>query len=464
LAVDIGASGGRHIVGSVVDGKMVLDEVYRFGNGMDEDEEGTLYWDTDRLLQEIVTGLVKCRELGKIPTSMAIDTWGVDFVLLDAKDQPLGRAVAYRDSRTKGMDAKVYEKVAEEILYARTGIQMAIYNTIYQLEAVKETHPEYLEKAESLLMMPDYLNFLLTGQKAQEYTEASTSQLLNPSERTWDLDLIERLGFPKKLFGDLSMPGTNLGSLKKEIQERVGFDCDVILAPSHDTASAVMAVPSDEEDVCYISSGTWSLMGVYLDAPDCSDASRHADLTNEGGYGGKITYLANIMGLWMIQSVRNAHAAGLDYGTLCEMASKEQIGSLVDCQDETFLAPEDMALAVQEYCKKTGQEVPQTVPQLAAVIYNSLAKCYRDKLELIEGVTGKHYDKIHIVGGGSNAGYLNELTAKSTGRDVIAGPGEATAIGNILSQMLATGVFETEKDAKECVRASFDVTIYHAKR
>ena len=464
MAVDIGASGGRHIVGSVVDGKMVLDEVYRFGNGMDEDEEGTLYWDTDRLLQEIVTGLVKCRELGKIPTSMAIDTWGVDFVLLDGNNRRIGPAVAYRDSRTKGMDEAVYQQISEEELYARTGIQKAIYNTIYQLEAVKKAHPERLKQAQTFLMMPDYLNFLLTGKKAQEYTEASTTQLLNPKERKWDLELIEKLGYPGHLFGELSMPGTKLGGLIPEIRDKVGFDLDVYLAPSHDTASAVLAVPSNQEDICYISSGTWSLMGVLLNSPDCSEKSRQADLTNEGGYGGKITYLANIMGLWMIQSVRNAHAAGLDYGTLCEMASKEQIGSLVDCQDETFLAPEDMALAVQEYCKKTGQEVPQTVPQLAAVIYNSLAKCYRDKLELIEGVTGKHYDKIHIVGGGSNAGYLNELTAKSTGRDVIAGPGEATAIGNILSQMLATGVFETEKDAKECVRASFDVTIYHAKR
>lgn len=463
LAIDIGASGGRHILGSVVDGKMELDEVYRFRNGMDEAEDGTLYWDTGRLYDEIVTGLKKCKELNKVPKSMAIDTWGVDFVLLDQEDQLLGPAVAYRDARTKGMDAKVYEQVAEEVLYARTGIQKAIYNTIYQLKAVKETHPEYLEKAESLLMMPDYLNFLLTGRKAQEYTEASTSQLLNPAERKWDLELIERLGFPKKLFGTLSMPGTNLGSLKKEVQEQVGFDCDVILAPSHDTASAVMAVPSDEEDVCYISSGTWSLMGVYLDAPNCSDTSRQADLTNEGGYGGRITYLANIMGLWMIQSVRNVHAADLDYGTLCDMASYETISSLVDCQDDCFLAPEDMATAVQDYCKRTGQEVPRTVPQIAAVIYNSLAKCYKEKLLLIEGVTGKRYDKIHIVGGGSNAAYLNELTAKATGRDVVAGPGEATAIGNILSQMIATGVFEDEKSAKECVKRSFDVKIYHAK-
>ncbi|MBE5855411.1 MAG: rhamnulokinase [Lachnospiraceae bacterium] len=462
LAVDIGASGGRHIVGSVVDGKMVLDEVYRFGNGMDEDEEGTLYWDTDRLLQEIVTGLVKCRELGKIPTSMAIDTWGVDFVLLDGDNRRIGPAVAYRDSRTKGMDEAVYQQISEEELYARTGIQKAIYNTIYQLEAVKKAHPERLKQAQTFLMMPDYLNFLLTGKKAQEYTEASTTQLLNPKERKWDLELIEKLGYPGHLFGELSMPGTKLGGLSPEIRDKVGFDLDVYLAPSHDTASAVLAVPSNQEDICYISSGTWSLMGVLLNSPDCSEKSRQADLTNEGGYGGKITYLANIMGLWMIQSVRNAHAAGLDYGTLCEMASKEQIGSLVDCQDETFLAPEDMALAVQEYCKKTGQEVPRTVPEIAAVIYNSLARCYREKLLLIEGVTGKRYDKIHIVGGGSNAAYLNALTAKATGRDVIAGPGEATAIGNILSQMIATGVFENEKSAKECVKRSFDVKIYHA--
>ena len=460
MAIDIGASGGRHILGAVSDGKMELDEVYRFRNGMDE-KDGTYYWDTDRIFEEIVRGLAKCKELGKVPKSVSIDTWGVDFVLLNGDDEIIGKAVAYRDHRTSGMDEKVYRLIPEEELYRRTGIQKAIYNTIYQLMAVKIQYPQWLEEAQSLLMVPDYLNFLLSGKKAQEYTEASTTQLLNPHTRTWDYELIERLGLPRRLFGDISMPGTILGGLRKEIRERVGFDCDVVLAPSHDTASAVLAVPCDEEDVCYISSGTWSLMGTLLGKPDCSEKSRKADLTNEGGYGGRITYLANIMGLWMIQSVRNQYAPDLDYGALCEAASTEKIGSIVDCQDESFLAPEDMAKAVQEFCRKTGQEVPETVPELAAVIYNSLAKCYADKLSLIESMTGRHYDKIHIVGGGSNADYLNELTAKSTGRTVVAGPGEATAIGNILSQMIAAGVFEDEKSAGECILASFNVKTCH---
>ncbi len=460
LAIDIGASGGRHILGSLAGDKMELTEVYRFRNGMDEAPDGELFWDTERLFSEILTGLSMCRELGKIPKSVAIDTWGVDYVLLDDMDKPLGRAVAYRDHRTDGIDTEVYKKISEKELYARTGIQKAMYNTIFQLAALKKYHPELLSKAESLLMLPDYFGFLLTGKKAQEYTQASTTQLLNPIKREWDTELIsEKLGFPQKLFGRIAMPGSVLGTLRDEIRDKVGFDCTVTLAPSHDTASAVFAVPG-EGDICYISSGTWSLMGVELSHPSCTEESMEAGLTNEGGYGGRITYLSNIMGLWMIQSVRNELAKDLDYGTICEMASHEKIASIVDCLDNSFLSPKDMAAAVKDYCKKTGQEVPETLSELAAVIYNSLAKCYADRLSVIEEVTGKHYDCIHIVGGGSNASYLNELTARRTQRQIIAGPTEATAIGNLMTQMITAGVFADEKEAKECVRNSFDVKRY----
>ncbi|MCR4705819.1 MAG: rhamnulokinase [Lachnospiraceae bacterium] len=459
LAIDIGASSGRHILGCVKGGRIELEEVYRFANGMDE-EDGELSWDTERLFQEIVTGMKKCKEIGKIPESVGIDTWGVDFVLLDKKDQMLGKAVGYRDHRTDGMDSEVYKIIPEDELYRRTGIQKAIYNTIYQLMAVKKTHPDYLAAANSLLMMPDYFHFLLTGKKVQEYSEATTSQLLDPHTRKWDDELMKKLGFPRRIFQEVLMPGTVVGPLKDEIRDEVGYDCEVVLPPTHDTASAVLAIPTNEEHTCYISSGTWSLMGVELSEPNCSEESKKADLTNEGGYGGKITYLANIMGLWMIQSVRAKLAPSMGYGELCEAASKETIPSIVDCQDDSFLSPDDMVEAVKDYCRKSGQEVPETLPQLAAVIYNSLAKCYADKLHLIEGMTGVCYDCINIIGGGSNAKYLNELTAKSTGRTVLAGPGEATALGNILAQMLKGGIFPDVKAARECVKQSFEVKVY----
>ncbi|MGN0308704.1 MAG: rhamnulokinase family protein, partial [Lachnospiraceae bacterium] len=257
LAIDIGASSGRHILGSLVNGKIVLEEVYRFSNGMDN-IDGSLCWDVDRLFKEILTGMKKCKEIGKIPASVGIDTWGVDFVLLDKEDKIVGKAVGYRDHRTNGMDEEVYKLISEDELYARTGIQKAIYNTIYQLMAVKKLHPEQLEQAECLLMIPDYFHFKLSGKKVQEYSEATTSQLLNPVTRDWDYELIERLGLPGGIFQQIHMSGEAIGSLTAEVRAEIGYDCQVVLPPTHDTASAVMAVPSNEEDTCYISSGTWS--------------------------------------------------------------------------------------------------------------------------------------------------------------------------------------------------------------
>lgn len=459
LAIDIGASSGRHILGTVENNKIVLEEIYRFWNGMDN-IDGSLCWDVDRLFGEILTGMKKCKEIGKIPVSVGIDTWGVDFVLLDKEEKIVGKAVGYRDHRTTGMDQEVYKLISEEDLYARTGIQKAIYNTIYQLMAVKTQHPEYLEQAEALLMIPDYFHYKLCGKKVQEYSEATTSQLLNPYTKDWDDELIELLGFPRKIFQKIQMPGTAIGSLTEAVRKEVGYDCQVVLPPTHDTASAVMAIPSNGENTCYISSGTWSLMGVERNEPDCSKKSKEANFTNEGGYNGKITYLANIMGLWMIQSVRNQLAPDMSYGELCAQASREKISTIVDCQDDSFLSPDDMVEAIKSYCCKTNQQVPETLPELASVIYNSLAKCYGEKLEEIQKLTGVKYDRINIIGGGSNAVYLNQLTAKYTGTAVHAGPGEATAIGNILAQMLQAGVFTSLQEARRSVADSFAVEIY----
>ncbi len=459
LAVDIGASSGRHMLASMKDGKMQLEEVYRFPNGMDN-KNGTLCWDVERLITEIKNGLRKCKEIGKIPVSMGIDTWGVDYVLLDKDDNILGDTVGYRDSRTEGMDEKVYEVIPQDDLYARTGIQKQIFNTIYQLMAVKQSHPEYLEQAETILMIPDYFNFLLTGVKKNEYTEATTGQLISPKTNDWDYELINMLGYNSKMFLPVSMPGTVVGDFTEEVQKEVGFNCTVVLPATHDTGSAVLAVPTNDDDAVYISSGTWSLMGIERKEADCSMESMKANFTNEGGYDHRFRYLKNIMGLWMIQSVKKEFTEDLSFAEICEMASKETISSIVDCNDDCFLAPKSMIEAVQKFCRDTNQQVPETVGEISSVIYNSLAKCYGDTVEEIEAITGKKYSTIYVVGGGSNAGYLNELTAKYTGRKVSAGPSEATAIGNIIVQMLHDGVFASLPEARTCVKESFDVKMY----
>ena len=459
LAVDIGASSGRHMLASMKDGKMQLEEVYRFPNGMDN-KNGTLCWDVDRLITEIKNGLKKCKEIGKIPVSMGIDTWGVDYVLLDKDDNILGDTVGYRDSRTEGMDEKVYEVIPQDDLYARTGIQKQIFNTIYQLMAVKESHPEYLEQAETILMIPDYFNFLLTGVKMNEYTEATTGQLISPKTNDWDYELIDMLGYNSKMFRPVSMPGTVVGDFTEDVQKEVGFNCTVVLPATHDTGSAVLAVPTNDDDAVYISSGTWSLMGIERKEADCSMESMKANFTNEGGYDHRFRYLKNIMGLWMIQSVKKEFTEDLSFAEICEMASKETIPSIVDCNDDCFLAPRSMIEAVQKFCRDTDQPVPETVGEISSVIYNSLAKCYGDTVEEIEAITGKKYSTIYVVGGGSNAGYLNELTAKYTGRKVSAGPSEATAVGNIIVQMLHDGVFASLPEARTCVKESFDVKMY----
>lgn len=459
LAIDIGASSGRHMLASMKDGKMQLEEVYRFPNGMD-DKNGTLCWNVERLFTEIKNGLKKCKEIGKLPVSMAIDTWGVDYVLLDKDDRILGDTVGYRDSRTEGMDEKVYEVIPQDELYARTGIQKQIFNTVYQLMAVKESHPEYLEQAESILMIPDYFHFLLTGVKKNEYTNATTGQLVSPKTNDWDYEMIDMLGYNSKMFRPVSMPGTVVGEFTEEVQKEVGFNCTVVLPATHDTGSAVLAVPTNDDDAVYISSGTWSLMGIERKEADCSMESMKANFTNEGGYDHRFRYLKNIMGLWMIQSVKKEFTEDLSFAQICEMASKETISSIVDCNDDCFLAPKSMIKAVQDFCRGTGQQVPETVGEISSVIYNSLAKCYGDTVKEIEEITGKKYSTIYVVGGGSNAGYLNELTAKYTGKKVSAGPSEATAIGNVIVQMLHDGVFKDLPEARTCVRESFDVVMY----
>lgn len=463
LAVDIGASSGRHILGSVKDGRITLEEIYRFDNGMCNTRDG-LCWDAEKLFGEIKTGMKRCREMGKIPVSMGIDTWAVDFVLLDEAGEMSGSMTGYRDGRTMGMDEVVYQVISPEKLYERTGIQKQIFNTIYQMMAIKEKKPELLQKAKAFLMAADYFHFLLTGKKLQEYTNATTTQLVSPHTKDWDYELIGMLGYPKEWFHPLSMPGTVAGELKEEIQKEVGFNCQVVLPATHDTGSAVLAVPSNQEDILYISSGTWSLMGTEQAQAICTRESMELNFTNEGGYDFRFRFLKNIMGLWMIQSVRKEWKelgfGEFSYQELCRMASMEDIATLVDCNDERFLAPASMIGAIGDFCMETGQKVPVTPGEMAAVIYNSLAMCYKKTLDEIEQITGKQYPFIHIVGGGANADYLNQLTAGYTKRTVFAGPAEATAIGNLIVQMIKAGEFGSLKEARAQVFKSFDIKTY----
>jgi len=460
LAIDIGASSGRHILGHLENGKMVFEEIHRFPNGNVE-KDGELTWDVDTLFAEVIAGMKKCKELGKIPVSVGIDTWAVDFVLLDENDKRIGNAVGYRDSGTNGMDEEVYRTIPLDGLYARTGIQKQIFNTIYQLMAWKKRKPELFAKANTMLMIPDYLHFLLSGVKATEYTNATTTQLVSPLTKDWDFELIEKLGYPSEIFQNLVLPGTCLGGLTSKVKKQVGYDCRVVVPATHDTASAVIAVPTQEEkEFVYISSGTWSLMGTELIQADCSVKSSACNLTNEGGYDYRFRYLKNIMGLWMIQSVKKEIGQDKSFSEICEMATKSDIESLVDANDARFLAPQNMTEEIQKACRESCQKVPETLAEVASVIYRSLAHCYGETIKKIEVLTGKKFDGIHIVGGGSNAEYLNELTAKTTGLPVYAGPTEATAIGNLSAQMIAHGELKDLWDARNCIYDSFEIKVY----
>ena len=464
LAVDIGASSGRHILASMDNGRMTIEEVYRFDNGMINDN-GNKLWDVDSLFANIIEGMKKCKELGKIPVSMSIDTWAVDYVLLDDNDKCIGNVYGYRDERTDGMDEEVYKVISEKELYKRTGIQKQKFNTIYQLMSDKFIRPEQLKEANTFIMLPDYFQFLHTGVKASEYTNATSTQLVNPETKQWDYELIDMLGINRNMFMELKQPGTILGELTDGIKKIVGYNTRVVMCASHDTASAVMAVPTVADNVLYLSSGTWSLMGTELLKARCDEKSQVCNFTNEGGYDYRFRYLKNIMGLWIIQSVRHEFGDRYTFAELCKEAEEtDYITSRIDVNNKCFLAPENMTEAIKSYCNNNDLIIPDTAGEIAAVVYKSLADSYADTVMQIEKNLDITYDAIYVIGGGANAGYLNQLTADSTGKTVVAGPAEATAIGNIMAQMIADSVFKNLKEARACVRDSFDIKRFEQKR
>lgn len=459
LAVDMGASGGRHILAHLEEGKIVLEEIYRFDNVMVE-RNGHLCWQMDRLWEHVLKGMAACKAAGKIPVSMGIDTWGVDYVLLDQAGQVLGDTVAYRDSRTQGMDAKLEQTMPFTELYRRTGIAKQPFNTVYQLMA---TPREQLDQAQDFLMIPDYLHYRLTGRKANEYTEASTTGMLNSATRDWDQEVLAAAGIPAGIFRRPEMPGTNLGSILPEIAQRVGFSCEVVLPATHDTGSAFMAVPARSDNAVYLSSGTWSLLGVENDVPLTGIDSLESGFTNEGGYGGKIRYLKNIMGMWILQCVRNELEKRYSFGEMAQMAAEApETPWRVDVADNRFLAPKNMIAELQLAVTQQGGE-ELTLPRLLRMVNLSLAEGYAKAIVQLEQLTGKRYDTVHIVGGGSQNQTLNQMTADATGRTVVAGPTEGTALGNLMAQLIAGGVFADLAQAREAECASFDVVTYVPK-
>ena len=456
LAIDIGASGGRHILGYLEDGILRLEEVHRFPNGMIQ-KDGQLHWDVEAIFGEIINGLKKCAALGKIPVGVGIDTWGVDFVLLDKACALVGPTIAYRDSRTDGMDNELSKLISEQELYSRAGIQKMLFNTIYQLMAIKTKTPSVLDNAAHLLMMPDYLHYRLCGVMRNEYTIATTGALINAKTKAWDNEIISRCGFKREIFGEIVPAGTILGGLTDDVKQSVGFDCTVIMPPSHDTASAFLAVPAKSERSVYISSGTWSLMGTPISEPITTEASRAANFTNEGGYEYRYRYLKNIAGLWLLQSVHKELGHEVGYSELVAMARASNCYAIFDVNDERFGAPDSMVSVIRDACREDGQTPPESLGDFARSIFRSLAVSYAQTLGNLQALTNTTFDCVNIIGGGSQNEYLNELTAAACNLPVYAGPTEGTAIGNIAAQMIAGADLRDVTTAREVIRRSFDI-------
>lgn len=448
LAIDIGASSGRHILGYVEKGKLSLEEIYRFDNNI-KNENGTLIWDIDSLFARVKAGIKKCREIGKFPKTIAIDTWGVDYVLLDESKKEILPAVSYRDGRTEESSRAVNAIISQAELYSRTGIQKQIFNTIYQLYCDRKSGK--LSKAKHFLMMPEYLSFKLTGQIRNEYTNATTANLVNAESKQWDKYILDKLDLPEGIFCELSLPGTVVGNFTDEVKAEIGFDSTVILCPSHDTASAVAACPVDGESV-YISSGTWSLIGTENPVPVLTEKALEANLTNEGGIEYRFRFLKNIMGMWLFQNIRRNINKELTYDEMMYSAISSKFTEKINPNAPEFLAPENMIEAVRAYLGKP--DLP--LADVLSSVYHSLANSYRKAVEEIESISGKEIKSIHIVGGGSKDKYLNKLTAEYTGKKVYTGLMEATATGNIISQIMYDKKISLA-EAREIIKATFDI-------
>lgn len=461
IAVDIGASSGRLMKSELqADGRITLEEIHRFKNGF-RMKDGHDRWEIGRLTKEILVGLEKLKKSGVTECYVGIDTWAVDYCLIDKNSELLEEPISYRDGRTETAVKQFSTEFSLEKLYEKTGIQIQPFNTIFQLFVEKQ---EKLSQADQLLLIPDYLGYVFTGNAVTEKTNASTMQLLNPESQDWDEELLALAGIKKEQLPPLTDSGTVLGQL--QVEKFLTFDlpkATFITVATHDTASAVIGTPGAGEDWAYISSGTWSLLGIETTLFNVSREAFFENYTNEWGAHNTIRFLKNIMGMWLIQEVARMQNYQHSYAKLAELAeATPAFQQFIDVNDPSFLNPENMIEAIQAYCQKTGQTVPKTAGELARCIYDNLALCYAVELEKMEQLTGtgRKIDRMHIVGGGSNNRFLNQLTANAAGITVEAGPGEATAIGNILLQMITTNVFSDLKEARKVIQKSFEIAIH----
>lgn len=463
LAFDLGAESGRAILGTLESGRLTLEELHRFPNTPVR-VHSSLYWDTPRLWQEVQQGLaIAGRERRLTLDGIGVDTWGVDFGLLDANGALIENPRHYRDTRTNGMLEKVFKIIPREEVFAQTGIQFMQINSLYQLYAMRLTGSPALSSARTLLMTPDLFNYWLTGVAKSELTIASTSQCFNPRLGGWATELFDRLDLPKTILAEIVCPGIRLGALLPVVAEAAGLDAiSVYTTGCHDTASAVAAVPAEGDSWCYISSGTWSLMGVELDAQVIDARSLALNLTNEMGAAGKTRLLKNIAGLWLLQECRRAWALGgceYSYETLAAMAaSAPPFAAIID--PDAFLEPGDMPQKICRYCQSHGQQPPDSAASIARTIFESLALRYRQVLESLETLLGRKLEIIHIVGGGSRNRLLNQFAADATGRTVVAGLSEATAMGNILIQAMGAGELAGLAEARKIVRSSAELETF----
>ncbi len=469
LAVDIGASSGRHVVGRFDGKRLSLEEVYRFENGPVE-VLGSLHWDLLGLWSQVKSGFRAAASRGGPVASVGVDTWGVDFGLLGRGDVLLGNPYHYRDSRTNGMLEKAFSLVPREEIFRHTGLQFMQFNSLYQLLAMKMAQSPLLEAAKSWLMMPDLFHWLLTGQKTNEFTNATTSQCYNPLQGGWAQELLAKFGLPAEIFGPISPPGTDLGLLRASVAAETGLSgTRVVLPGTHDTASAVMAVPAasrpgQRPDWCYISLGTWALLGIESPQPVVTDKVLQLNFTNEGGVGNTYRVLKNICGLWLVQECRRVwNQAGRNFGweDLNQLsAAARPLVAFIDPDAQDFLAPDDMPEAIRAFCRKTGQTVPADEGAVVRCAIESLAMKVRHVLGMCEELAGGRIETIHIVGGGTKNRQLCQATADACARRVVAGPVEATATGNLMMQAVAAGDVQTIAEAREVVRNSFPVEEY----
>lgn len=463
LAFDFGASGGRAMIGIYDGEKIHLDEIHRFSNDP-VTVNGVMYWDVLRLLHEIKTGIMKAKHAGGFQ-SIGIDTWGVDFGLLDHKGNLLENPVHYRDSRTAGMLNKSFEYLSKEEFYAITGNQFMEINTAFQLLSIQLNRPELMERVDTLLMMPDLFAYMLTGVKSAEYSIASTTQLMDAKQRIWSNQILDKLGIRKDIFPKIVPCGTVLGRLSDAVCEELEIDpVDVISVASHDTQSALIAVPAKEKDFIFISCGTWSLLGTELDAPIINEKSERYNATNEGGCDNKATFMKNIIGLWLIQESRRQwirEGSEFNFGELEKIAAgTPMLQSFIDPDAPVFVPQGNVPRRIREYCKNSGQKIPEDIGAVVRCINESLALKYRKSLEEIEDCTGIKYETIYMVGGGTQSKLLCQFTANSCGRKVVAGPVEATVLGNLVLQLVASGDVLDLQEARALIADSQDITVY----